>query len=66
RNGKAEVQVWVTDKSAETMAQLRELGFEVVLDPKTAKLVIGRVPLDKLAALAELGVVRYVAPMTQN
>ncbi|HXG65718.1 MAG TPA: VIT and VWA domain-containing protein, partial [Blastocatellia bacterium] len=47
RNGKAEVQVWVTDKSAETMAQLRELGFEVVLDPKTAKLVIGRVPLDK-------------------
>ncbi len=39
RNGKAEIQIWLTDKSAETLAKLKELGFEVVLDPKTAKLV---------------------------
>ena len=38
------------------------LGFEVVLDPKTAKLVIGRLSIEKLAALAELKSVRYVAP----
>jgi Ca-activated chloride channel homolog len=62
RNGKAEVQIWLTDKSDETMAKLKELGFEVVLDPKTAKLVIGRLPIEKLAALAELKSVRYVAP----
>jgi Ca-activated chloride channel family protein len=62
RNGKAEIQIWLTDKSAETMAKLKELGFEVVLDPKTARMVIGRIPIEKLAALAELKAVRYVAP----
>ena len=61
-NGKAEIQIWLTDKSDETMAKLKELGFEVVLDPKTAKLVIGRMPIEKLAALAELKSVRYVGP----
>jgi Ca-activated chloride channel family protein len=61
-NGKAEIQVWLTDKSDETIAQLKQLGFEVVLDPKTAKMVIGRMPIEKLAALAELKFVRYVAP----
>src|SRR5438067_1147876 len=33
-NGKAEIQIWLTDKSDETMAKLKELGFEVVLDRK--------------------------------
>jgi hypothetical protein len=62
RNGKAEIQIWLTEKSEETIAKLKELGFEVVLDPKTAKLVIGRIPIEKLAALAELKSVRYVGP----
>ncbi|HMH43071.1 MAG TPA: hypothetical protein VK557_06285 [Pyrinomonadaceae bacterium] len=61
-NAKAEVQIWFTDKSVETMAALKELGFEVVLDPKTAKMVIGRLPIEKLAALAEMKAIRYVAP----
>jgi len=62
RNGKVEVQVFLTDTSEATLKQLKELGFEVVLQPTTAKLVIGRLPVEKLAALAELNVVRYVAP----
>lgn len=62
RNGKAEVQIWLTEKSDETIAALKALGFEVVLDPKSAKLVIGRLPIEKLAALADLKSVRYVAP----
>ena len=65
-NGKAEIQIWLTDKSAETLAKLKELGFEVVLDPKSAKLVIGRLPIEKLAALAELKSVRYVAPQVNG
>jgi Ca-activated chloride channel homolog len=65
-NGKAEIQIWLTDKSDETMAKLKELGFEVVLDPKTAKMVIGRLPVEKLAALAELKFVRYVSPQISN
>jgi len=52
----------LTEKSDANMAKLKELGFEVVLDPKTAKLVIGRISIEKLAALAELKFVRYVGP----
>ena len=66
RDGKAELQIWLTDKSEETLAKLKELGFEVVLDPKSAKLVIGRLPIEKLGALAELKFVRYVAPQTSR
>ena len=66
RNGKADIQIWLTDKSPEVIAALKQLGFEVVLDPKTAKMIIGRVSIEKLAALAELKTVRYVAPATSN
>jgi Ca-activated chloride channel family protein len=66
RDGKAEVQIFLTDKSDATIAELKKLGFEVVLDPKTAKLVIGRLPIEKLAALSELKFVRYVAPQMSN
>ncbi len=62
RAGRAEVQIWLTDKTPEALLQLKQLGFEVVLDPKTSKLVIGRLPIEKLAKLAELKFVRYVAP----
>jgi len=62
RDGKAEVQVWLTDKSEQTMATLKELGFEVILDRKTSKLLIGRLPIEKLEALGELKVVTYVSP----
>jgi len=63
RNGKAEVQVWLANKSDATMAELVKLGFEVALDPKTSKLVIGRIAVEKLTALAELKTVTYITPM---
>jgi Ca-activated chloride channel family protein len=62
RNGKADVQVWLTEKSAENLAKLKELGFEVVLDPKSSKVIIGRLSIEKLEALVDLKFVRYVAP----
>jgi Ca-activated chloride channel homolog len=62
RNGKAELQIWLTDTSPQTIAALKRLGFELVLAPKTAKMMIGRLPVEKLAELAKLDVVRYVAP----
>lgn len=65
-DGKAEIQVWLAEKSLETLAQLKELGFEVLLDPNTAKMIIGRVPIEKLAALSELKAVLYIAPMTMK
>ena len=62
RDGKAEVQVWMTEKSAEAMTKLKELGFEVVLDQKNSSLIIGRLAIEKLEALADLKFVRYVSP----
>ncbi len=62
RDGKAEIQVWLADKSPEAIEKLKQLGFEVVLDPKTSKLLIGRISIEKLTALAELSEVSYVAP----
>ena len=61
-DGKVEVQVWLTEKSEETTAQLKELGFEVVLDMKSSKVIIGRLPIEKLEALAKLKGVKYIAP----
>jgi hypothetical protein len=65
-DGKAEIQVWLADKTPEALEELRRLGFEVVLDPKGSKVVIGRLPVEKLAALAELKSVRYVAPQLKR
>jgi len=62
KDGKAEIQIWLTDKTPENLAKLKKLGFEVVLDPKTSKLVIGRIALEKLAALNDLNFIRYVGP----
>ena len=42
RNGKAEVQVWLTEKSEANLAKLKELGFEVILDAKSPRLIVGR------------------------
>jgi Ca-activated chloride channel family protein len=65
RDGKAEIQIWLANKSAETIAELKRLGFEVILDPQSSKLIVGRLPIEKLAALAELSSVKYVAPQTK-
>src|SRR5262249_8296128 len=65
RDGKAELQIWLTEKSPGVIAELKKLGFEVILDPAASKLLIGRLPIEKLQALAELSAVKYVAPQLQ-
>ncbi len=66
RNGKAEVQVWLTEKTPASLAKLNELGFEVVLDAKSSKLIIGRVAVEKLETLARLSFVKYVSPQVSK
>ncbi len=64
RTGRLEVRIFLSDVSAAVLEQLKKLGFEIVLQPKTAKMVIGRIGADKLAELEKLTAVIYVAPMT--
>lgn len=66
REGKAEIQVWLTDKSAAALEQLKQAGLEVLLDSKSAQMVVGRISIEKLAALAELDIVRYLAPQRSS
>lgn len=61
-NGKADIQIWLTEKNAGVIAQLKQLGFEVTTDPSGSKLIIGKIGVEKLAKLAELSFVRFVAP----
>ncbi len=62
REGKASLLVWLTDSSPALLAELKKLGFEIRVQPKTAHLVIGMLPVDKIAVLAGLQGVRHVAP----
>ncbi len=66
KQGKAEIQVWLSDTSEATLAQLKQLGFELLFKPKTGTLVIGRLPIQNLAMLAESKVVRYISPQINN
>ncbi len=61
-NGKAEIQIWLVEKNAGVIAQLKQLGFEVSSDPSGSNLIIGKLAVEKLAKLAELQFVRFVAP----
>ena len=65
-NEKAELQVWLIEKSDKTMAELKALGFEVMLDSKASNLVVGRLSIEKLEALLDSKFVRYVAPLLKK
>ena len=65
-NEKAELQVWLIEKSDKTMAELKALGFEVMLDSKASNLVVGRLSIEKLEALLDSKFVRYVAPLLKR
>ncbi|MBZ5496658.1 MAG: VIT and VWA domain-containing protein [Acidobacteriia bacterium] len=62
RDGKASIQIWLAEKNTAVLAELKRLGFEVVLEPKSAMMLIGRLPIGNLEALAKLDAVRYIAP----
>ena len=65
-NEKAELQVWLIEKSDKTIAELKALGFEVMLDSKASNLVVGRLSIEKLEALLDSKFVRYVAPLLKK
>ena len=62
RKGLADIQIWLTDTSDATLDALRKLGVTIILQPKTGKVVVGRVGAERLAEIAALRTVRYVAP----
>ncbi len=58
----AHVQIWLKVKNANILAQLKQLGLEIISDPKDSKLLIGKISIEKLSKLAEFDFVRFIAP----
>ncbi len=61
-DGKALVQIFLTDRDEKTTAALQKLGVEIVVDSTASNTIIARVPVEKLKSLALLKYVNYLAP----
>jgi hypothetical protein len=53
--------LFLTDDSATVIDKLKTLGLSVSQNRRKEKVVIGRLPIEKLADLAKLTAVRFVA-----
>jgi Ca-activated chloride channel family protein len=62
RDGKAELRIRLSEKSPAVLARLKQLGFELVLNPQSSRFILGRLPIEKLAALLDDKSVLYVSP----
>ena len=62
QTGKVDVQIWVSNSSQATLDKLKALGVEVVAVPPSGRLVLAKVPVEKLEEVAKLEVVRYISP----
>jgi Ca-activated chloride channel family protein len=62
REGKVEVEIWLEEAAPAVLAALKALGFEITVQPRIAKVVIGRLPVVKLEAAARLAGVRFLSP----
>jgi hypothetical protein len=60
-DGKAEIQIELTVRSAELIEKLKAAGFEVVSE-KGKTIVFGRIAIEKLAALVEIEEVKLILP----
>ena len=60
RDGKAQIQIWLTEKTPAAIEKLKQLGFEIV--GENDRKIVGRITTEKLAALSEIEQVQYVLP----
>jgi Ca-activated chloride channel homolog len=61
--GRVDVILWLNDKSPETIKKLvSECGFELITQSSAGTVLVGTLPIAKLALLAKMDAVRYAAP----
>lgn len=63
RTGRLDVRIYLKSTSAQTLAALKQAGFELIAQPASAKVVVGRIDASKLKALSELADVIHIAPL---
>ena len=64
-NGKAEVVVRLKALTSSALDELKKHGFEALVEMPSANAVVGRVPVEKLAALAELDAITFISPQNR-
>jgi TonB family protein len=62
RNGKAQVELQISDRTKEVMTKLQSLGFEIISWPEGSTKAVGRIPVKKLKSLLDIDAVRHIAP----
>ncbi len=62
-DGILELQLWLADDSDPVVAQLTALGFVMSQPRSHEKVLVGRLPVAKLADLAKINAVRFVSPV---
>ncbi len=65
RDGKAEITVRLKELKPATVEELKKLGFEVLTELTSANAVVGRIPVEKIAALVELDAVTFISPQNR-
>jgi hypothetical protein len=65
KDGKAEIVVRLKQLRPETVAELKKLGFEMLTEITTANAVVGRIAIEKIAALAEIEQVTFISPQNR-
>jgi Ca-activated chloride channel family protein len=63
KDGSVEVQLWLTDDSSAILDQLKALGFTTSQARPKEKVLVGRLPAEKLTDLAKISAVRFVSPI---
>lgn len=61
-SAKVNVQVFLSRIDAVTLGALKQAGLEILAQPKSARMVIGRIEAGKLLSLSKLDAVRWIAP----
>jgi len=60
-DGKVEVQIWLTENSASVLDELRKAGFEPAAGQSPTRTLVGKLPVEKLQALAQMSEVKFVS-----
>lgn len=64
-NGKAEIIVRLKELKPETIEELKKLGFEVLTEMASARAVVGRIAVEKIASLTEIDAVTFISPQNR-
>ncbi|MBL8148794.1 MAG: VWA domain-containing protein [Blastocatellia bacterium] len=61
KDGKVTLQVFVDQLTPAFVEELKKLGFETLYEPKSSKVIVGRIDVEKLETVAAMEKVRYIS-----